>query len=288
MRQADPTRPLAGSWSGGAGDIDVAHNPIALADIARVQDGAKPLFWDEAWCIFQGIFGDGDEMWVDPGIRDFYAEPLPAVFAKMMQSTNIIGTQIWAWSDDIFCMPHRGVEFSRRAGPFDFLQGEYLMPERGLVGDAPWGMVDGWRRRKPEFWITKKLHSPVKIKEGALPLPPQGRPIRVAVENQYDFTDLSELTTRWQWAASRGSSVCPSRLTRTAIWRSKPRRRRAKETRWRWSLWIRAEVRSMPTVCLWAARRPRCAGHVLGSRALGHPQRHLPARGYHDCVRQGF
>jgi hypothetical protein len=203
MRQADPTRPHAGSWSD-AGDIAVAHNPISLPDIARVQAGPKPLIWDEAWCIFQGIFGDVGELWVDPGIRDYYAQPLPPIFAKMMQTTNIIGSQIWAWSDDIFCVPHRGVEFSRRASPFDFLQGEYLLPERGLVGDAPWGVVDGWRRRKPEFWITKKLQSPVKIKEGPLPLPAQGQPIRVAVENQYDFTDLSELATRWHMGGAQG------------------------------------------------------------------------------------
>ena len=224
MRRADPTRPCAGSWSD-AGDIAVAHNPISLPDIARVQAGArplslpdvargqagpKPLIWDEAWCIFQGIFlGDAGEMWVDPGIRDYYAQPLPGIFAKMMQTTNIIGSQIWAWSDDLFCVPHRGVEFGRRAGLLDFVQGEYLLPNRGLVGDAPWGVVDGWRRRKPEFWITKKLHSPVKIKEEPLALPAQGQPIRVAVENQYDFTDLSELTTRWQIGGEQGEVRLP-------------------------------------------------------------------------------
>jgi len=203
MHRSDPTRPHAGSWSD-AGDIDVAHNPISMQDIARVQTGAKPVIWDEAWCIFQGIFGDAGELWVDPGIRDYFAQPLPAIFAKMMQTTNIIGSQIWAWSDDIFCVPRRGVEFGRRANPADFVQGEYLLPNRGLVGDAPWGVVDGWRRRKPEFWITKKLQSPVKIKEGPLALPGAGQPIRVRVENQYDFTDLSDLATRWQMGGEQG------------------------------------------------------------------------------------
>ncbi len=203
MRRSDPTRPHAGSWSDAA-DFEVRHNPIALRYITRWEKIAKPVLWDECWCIYQGIFGDAGEMWVDPGIRDYYAQPLPPIFAKMMQTTNIIGTQIWAWSDDIFCVPHRGVEFGRRSDPFDFLQGEYLLPDRGLVGDAPWGVVDGWRRRKPEFWITKKLQSPVKIKEGPLPMPPAGRPIRVTVQNQYDFTDLSELTTRWQVGAEHG------------------------------------------------------------------------------------
>jgi hypothetical protein len=185
-------------------DIDVMHNPISLQDIARVQDGAKPLIWDECWCIYQGIWGDVGELWVDPGIRDYYAQPLPPIFAKMMRTTNIIGTQIWAWSDDIFCVPHRGVEFGRSSKPAEFIQGEYLLPDRGLAGDAPWGVVDGWRRKKPEFWITKKLQSPVKIKEGPLPLPAAGDPIRVRVENQYDFADLSELTTRWRMGGEHG------------------------------------------------------------------------------------
>jgi len=73
-------------------------------------------------------------------------------------------------------------------------------------------VVDGWRRRKPEFWITKKLHSPVKIKEAPLPLPASGQAMRVAVENQYDFTDLSEVEIRWEVGTEKGhahASVAP-------------------------------------------------------------------------------
>src|ERR1035441_6503681 len=102
-----------------------------------------------------------------------------------------------SWSDDIFCVPNRGLEYGRGTPRSHFIENQYRLPGRGLVGDAPWGVVDGWRRRKPEFWITKKLHSPVKLKEGPIRLPAAGETIRLPVENQYDFTDLSELRVEW-------------------------------------------------------------------------------------------
>ena len=179
------------------------HNPITIAGIAEQEKANKPVLWDECWCIFQGIFEDVAEMWVDPGIRDYYAEPLPAIYDRMMRAKNIAGTQIWAWSDDIFCVPNRGLEYGRGTTRSHFIENEYRLPDRGLVGDAPWGVVDGWRRKKPEFWITKKLHSPVKLKEGPIAVPAGGT-IRLAAENQYDFTDLSELRVEWQINAERG------------------------------------------------------------------------------------
>ena len=204
LRAADPSRPNAGSWGGGSLEILAQHNPITLAGIAEMEQQPKPVLWDECWCIYQGIFGDVAEMWLDPGIRDYYAEPLPAIYARMMRSRNIAGSQIWAWSDDLFCVPNRGLEYGRETTRSHFIENQYRLPGRGLVGDAPWGVVDGWRRKKPEFWITKKLHSPVKLAETPAPLPAPGQPIRLAVENQYDFTDLAELRIDWQLGAEHG------------------------------------------------------------------------------------
>lgn len=204
MRRADPSRPNGGSYDRGSLELLARHNPITIADIAELEKANKPVLWDECWCIFQGIFGDVAEMWLDPGIRDYYAEPLPAIYERMMRSRTIAGTQIWAWSDDIFCVPNRGLEYGRGTTRSHFIENQYRLPGRGLVGDAPWGVVDGWRRKKPEFWITKKLHSPVKLKEGPIDLPAPGEPIRLPVENQYDFTDLSELRVEWGIGSEHG------------------------------------------------------------------------------------
>ncbi|MHB8521010.1 MAG: glycoside hydrolase family 2 TIM barrel-domain containing protein [Limisphaerales bacterium] len=222
LRAADPSRPDAGSYDRGSLEILAQHNPITIADIARLERQSKPVLWDECWCIFQGIFGDVGELWLDPGIRDYYAVPLPAIYARMMASPRIAGTQIWAWSDDIFCVPNRGLEYGRGATRSHFIEEQYRLPHRGLVGDAPWGVIDGWRRKKPEFWITKKLHSPVKLKEGPIPIPASGQPIQIAVENQYDFTDLSELNVAWQIENEKGLARSAIPPHTTGEWEIKP------------------------------------------------------------------
>ncbi len=209
LRAADPSRPNAGSYDRGPLEILARHNPITLAGIAAAERMNKPVLWDEAWCLFQGVFGDVAELWLDPGVRDYYVEPLPGIYGRMMQAKNIAGTQIWAWSDDIFCVPHRGLEYGRQTTRSHFIENQYRLPGRGLVGDAPWGIVDGWRRKKPEFWIIKKLHSPVKLHDAPLPLPAAGEPIRVALTNEYDFTDLGELELSWQLGAEHGKTHTP-------------------------------------------------------------------------------
>ncbi len=201
VRKVDPSRPTGAATSAWL-EIATLHNPISIQRIQENETLDKPMFFDEAWCIYQGIFGDVAEMWVDPGMRDYYAEPLPAIWDVFMKSKSTQGSMIWAWSDDIFCVPNRGLEYGRETARSHFIENSYLMPRRGLVGDAPWGVVDGWRRPKPEYWITKKLQSPIKIREVALA---PDREARIAVDNQYDFTNLSELTITYSRGASHGT-----------------------------------------------------------------------------------
>jgi beta-galactosidase len=214
VRAADPDRPTGAATSAWL-EIATLHNPIAVSRIEENEKLDKPLLFDESLCIFQGIFGDVAEMWVDPGVRDYYAAPLPAIYDRFMKSRVTQGSFIWCWADDIFCVSHRGLEYGRGATLCQFLTEQYAFMGRGLVGDAPWGVVDGWRRPKPEFWITKKLHSPVKIPERPLPLPAPGLPLRVPVENQYDFTDLSELKIAWNdgWEKGELRASVPPRST---------------------------------------------------------------------------
>ena len=203
VRAADPDRPTGAATSAWL-EIATLHNPIAISRIQENEKLDKPLLFDESLCIFQGIFGDVAEMWVDPGVRDYYVVPLPAIYDRFMKSRVTQGSFIWCWADDIFCIPNRGLEYGRGVTRSHFLTEQYGVAGKGLAGDAPWGVVDGWRRPKPEFWITKKLHSPVKILETPLPLPPPGTALRVPVENQYDFTDLSELKIGWKIGGERG------------------------------------------------------------------------------------
>ncbi len=225
VRKADPRRPTSAA-TGADLEIATLHNPITVARI-REREGTKaPLLFDEAWCIFQGIFGDIAEMWIDPGIRDYYAEPLPAIYEAMMASDVTQGSQIWCWADDLFCVPGRGLEYGRGTAKSHFVENSYQVPGRGLCGDAPWGVVDGWQRPKPEYWIVRKLFSPVRIREKVLK-PAKDGSLRIPVRNDYDHTDLAELAFRWKLGAERGTAHVSARPHHGTVLGIHPKRRPA-------------------------------------------------------------
>jgi beta-galactosidase len=203
VRAADPSRPTS---AGGYAPMELAtlHNPISIPRMKASEKGSKPMLFDESLMIAQGIFEDVGELWLDPGIRDYYIEPYPPIYDYFMKNRVTHGSFIWCWADDIFCVPGRGFEYGRDTTKCHFIENCYRMPGRGIVGDAPWGVVDGWRRKKPEYWLLKKLHSPVKVKEDVLPFPAAGEPLKIAVENQYDFTNLNELTAVWTIGGQKG------------------------------------------------------------------------------------
>jgi hypothetical protein len=207
VHRLDPSRPIGGSWAADGGlDLAVRHNPITIAGIDDAEKNVRaPVLWDESWCIWQDIWGDAGELWRDPGLRDAYIAPLPAIYDRFVHSPAVQGTMIWAWSDDIFLLPGAGLEYGRGDSRERFVHEQYAMTGRGVVGDAQWGVVDAWRRPKPEFLHTRKLHSPVQIAGTPLPIPVD-RTLRIAVENQFDFRDLSSLQFHWQLGDANGSA----------------------------------------------------------------------------------
>jgi beta-galactosidase len=218
MRNADPSRPCSAATSATL-ELATLHNPIAIPRMKQVEGLDRPMLFDESHGIFQGIFNDVAELWVDPGMRDYYVEPYiqGGVQDFFVRDKVTQGAFIWCWGDDLFCVPGRGFEYGRGGTRCHYVENSYRIRGRGIVGDAPWGVIDGWRRRKPEHWITKKFNSPVKVKESLLPLPAAGEPINVPVENQYDFTNLSELKIRWAIGPQQGEvqADVPPRSTGT-------------------------------------------------------------------------
>jgi len=207
VKQHDLTRPASAGQSATL-ELDTMHNPISLARMKEREDVKVPILWDESFCIFQGdLWGDTREMWLDPGDRDYYIAPLIDIWDAVQTSKNVQGSMIWAWVDDIFLVPGRDSEYGRGGigNPEHALDGIYHMPGRGIVGDAPWGIVDGWRRKKPEFWHIKMLMSPVHLQERDLPAWKPGGAATVTVDNRYEFTNLSELTLEWSVGAQRGT-----------------------------------------------------------------------------------
>ena len=197
VRRADPSRPASAAESKNL-DLATKHNPVTLARIEQYSSVKTPLIWDESLCIFQGISNDGKELWVDPGDRDYWVAPLIPIWDEILRSPFVEGSMIWAWADDVFQVPGRGSEYGRNVTMAHSSDGLYGSPAKGVVGDAPWGIVDGWRRKKPEFWNTKKLFSPVKVLTLQVPVPEPESPLHLRVRNRYEFTNLSELTLAWE------------------------------------------------------------------------------------------
>jgi hypothetical protein len=222
VKNHDLTRPASAGQSATL-ELDTMHNPITLARMKERENVTVPILWDESFCIFQGhLWGDTREMWLDPGDRDYYIEPLIDVWDSVQTSKNVQGSMIWAWVDDIFLVPGRDSEYGRGGigQPEHPLDGIYHMPGRGIVGDAPWGVVDGWRRKKPEFWHVKMLMSPVHLQERDLTAWKPGEVPTLTVDNRYEFTNLSELSLEWSVGGQHGTlhpDVAPRATAKISI-----------------------------------------------------------------------
>ncbi|WP_406417262.1 hypothetical protein OH809_35965 [Streptomyces sp. NBC_00873] len=117
----------------------------------------------------------------DPGVRDYWGHSIAKLAAKFRATDGVVGGAIWAAIDEVFHLSN------------------------GPVGYGEWGIIDLWRRRKPEFWLTQKAYSPVQIADGVLTGLTPGRPIRVPVMNWHDHSNLGELTVSWQTGSRSGT-----------------------------------------------------------------------------------
>jgi len=121
------------------------------------------------------------EILTDPGVRDNWGQGFSRMWEHCYLSKSILGAAIWAGIDDIF-----------------------YLPDSTAVGYGEWGIIDGWRRPKPEYFHVKKAYSPVKIFATTLDYPDKEGKIRLNVENRHDFTDFNELKFFWKTVNSSG------------------------------------------------------------------------------------
>lgn len=133
----------------------------------------------------------------DPNIREFWGQSLDKMWSGLFDAPGGLGGAIWGYIDETFMLPvpKEGTsfwkEFARTAKP-EAYQGN-------CVGYGEWGIVDVWRRRKPEFWSTKKAYSPVRLLIDDIPDFTVDQRLVLPVYNRFDHTDLNELTVRYTY-----------------------------------------------------------------------------------------
>lgn len=171
LRAADPSRPVIMSFPGGPEDIVSSHYP----PYGKLGSLDRPIIHDEAAHCPVYQYGD---LRRDPAIRLDYADTLRAFTRDYSAMPGNVGMAIWAGVDEVFQLPG------------------------GTRGYGPWGIVDVWRRRKPEWWAVKKAYSPIRIDASSEPLVAQHGRIRLPLDNLHDFVSLSDFTVTWSLGQS--------------------------------------------------------------------------------------
>lgn len=147
----------------------------------------------------------------DPNIREFWGISMDMMWGRLFPTKGGLGGAIWGYVDDVFAVPQKlkkgnnfWKEFAKSAKPEGF-QGE-------MVGYGEWGIVDVWRRPKPEFWSTKKAQSPIRLlQEGKViaSFAPK-KELNFNVYNRYDHTVLDEITLEYTFDGKKKSIVLPA------------------------------------------------------------------------------
>ncbi|MBI2300060.1 MAG: hypothetical protein HYU66_14145 [Armatimonadetes bacterium] len=119
----------------------------------------------------------------DYGVKDFWGQALHDVWQGVWDADGALGCFIWEWQDQ--SMDDKFADKSRD-----------IDPETGLRMVAKKGVVDGYRHIKPEYWHVKMVYSPLVVRQRTVE--PRDGQANVWVDNRYSFTDLGELTVRWQ------------------------------------------------------------------------------------------
>lgn len=175
-----------------------------------VKDDPRPFLHGE--CYFE-VYHERTDVAINPGLRELWAAGsadqnsewgkscienvamvkgllpgiYPGAWSYICASDHCIGSEIWSGVDDIAFLPGGKVVSSER-------------------GNAYWGLVDGWRRPKPELELAKFVFSPVWFPLRQLDYKPGQASVQVPVENRHSFTDLKQFAFLWELNGTRGKT----------------------------------------------------------------------------------
>ncbi|MBW7890479.1 MAG: beta-galactosidase [Chitinophagaceae bacterium] len=173
IKKLDPSRPTAFHDQafyaynniGSTSDIANYHYPN-LNDVVAVDTVTRPLLFGEY--VHVETY-NRREVLTDPFVRVDWGRPMRWMYDSLCAHQGVLGGAIWAGIDEVF-----------------------YMPDGRATGYGPWGVIDGWRRKKPEFEEMKLAYSPVVIQNRMNPQF-QNDHLTLQIENRYDFLNLSEL-----------------------------------------------------------------------------------------------
>ena len=175
VKMIDPSRPVMFSFPNtvpkntNCFDIFSNHYPsydrcIRLSEEER--SAAYPVLGDEWMHVACYCVQDLKE---DPNIRNFWGESIKRAWDYNFNAEQSIGGAIWGMIDEVFLLPDT------------------------CSGYGQWGIVDIWRRKKPEFWHTRKAYSPVRLLTTHVDNYVAGKDLILPLHNRFDHTNMQEM-----------------------------------------------------------------------------------------------
>jgi beta-galactosidase len=212
-KQLDPTRPTTIEHAFSNEDkvtcdiISRHYQKMPYDEILK--DDPRPFLHGE--CFFL-VYHERTDVAINPGLRELWAAGsanpasewgkscienveaagrgllpgiYPGAWSYIYASHHCIGSEIWSGVDDIAYLKN----------------GEIVSSEHS---NAYWGLIDGWRRPKPELELARFVFSPVWFPVRKLDYQPGRIAVRVPVENRYSFTGLCQFDFLWEMNGARG------------------------------------------------------------------------------------
>jgi beta-galactosidase/beta-glucuronidase len=194
----DPTRPTMFSYPNTQKDnpkiydILSMHYPDVHGNLSRNDMPALYDEWAHVPCYTYATLRD------DPNIRDFWGMSLDKMWGSLFDASGGLGGAIWGYIDETFMLPEpkAGKPWWKEHGRRKDFGDKYI---ENCAGYGEWGIVDVWRRQKPEFWGTKKAYSPVRLLIRRVTDFMDGERLILPVRNRFDHTNLDEITIKYTY-----------------------------------------------------------------------------------------
>lgn len=213
VKENDPSRPVIYSYPGQVPDTLInyeilsMHYPSWQGDLNQYGISTKKFGYDLMPVLFDEwahvACYNNFELKEDPNVRNFWGQSLDSMWTYTFEADGGLGGAIWCMLDETFALPADLPGFNRWWGLLDknVIPATYMGP---CVGYGEWGIVDTWRRKKPEFWVTKKAYSPARILVKRIDSFSPGEPLSIPVHNRFDHTNFKELRIKWEYAEQSG------------------------------------------------------------------------------------
>jgi beta-galactosidase len=213
VKENDPTRPVIYSYPGQVPDtlrnyeILSMHYPSWQGDLDQYDISTKKFAYEKMPVLFDEwahvACYNNFELKEDPNVRNFWGQSLDSMWSYTFEADGGLGGAIWCMLDETFMLPQDLPGFNQWWGILD----KNVIPatyEGPCVGYGEWGIVDTWRRKKPEFWGTKKAYSPTRLLVKQIDHFQADKAISLPVYNRFDHTNFSELKISWKYADQSG------------------------------------------------------------------------------------